>query len=146
MSEKIFLKNHNENRSHSAKLSKSKPSRRWRFWSKLIVEGKINPFHKGPSINYVVSRGGGALCVQMDFMRTFEANTKCNSNKYVWSYFYQILVVLKYHRRLWNNIFDTNIFRCINNNIKVTYLAFFGISMLLELSLSKILIHGRLWY
>ena len=24
--------------------------------------------------------GRGALCVQMDFMRTFEANTKCNKS------------------------------------------------------------------
>ena len=24
-------------------------------------------------------KGGGALCVQMDFMRTFEANAKCNN-------------------------------------------------------------------
>ena len=53
------------------------------------------------------------LCVQMDFTRTFEANSKCNNINYVWSHFYQILVVLKYHRRLCNNIFDTDIFRCI---------------------------------
>ena len=26
---------------------------------------------------------GGALCVQMDFTRTFEANTKCNNINYV---------------------------------------------------------------
>ena len=89
---------------------------------------------------------GGALCVQMDFTRTFEANTKCNSIKYVWSHFYQLLVVLKYHRRLWNNIFDTDIFRCINTHIKGVYLAFFGIFMLLEMSVSKILLHRRLWY
>ena len=87
----------------------------------------------------------GALCVQMDFTRTFEANTKCNSIKYVWSHFYQLLVVLKYHRCLWNNIFDTDIFRCINTNIKGVYLAIFGIFMLLEMSVSKILFHRRLW-
>ena len=92
------------------------------------------------------SSRGGALCVQMDFMRTFEANTKCNNNKYVWSHFYQILVVLKYHRRLWNNIFDTDIFRCINTHIKGVYLAFFAIFMLLEMSVSKIFFHRRLWY
>ena len=42
---------------------------------------KLCEFDKGPFINYVVSfgRGGGALCLQMDFMRTFEANTKCNN-------------------------------------------------------------------
>ena len=26
----------------------------------------------------LVGRGGGALCVQMDFMRAFETTTKCN--------------------------------------------------------------------
>ena len=87
-----------------------------------------------------------ALCVQMDFTRTFEANPKCNNIRYVWSHFYQILVVLKYHRGLWNNIFDTGIFRCINTHIKGVYLAFFGIFMLLEMSVSKILFHRRLWY
>ena len=60
----------------------------------------------------------GALCVQMDITWTFEANTKWNNMKYVWSHFYQILVVLKYHRCLWNNIFDTDIFRCIKTHIK----------------------------
>ena len=89
--------------------------------------------------------GGRALCVQMDFTRTFKANTKCNNMKYVWSHFYQILLVLKYHRRLWNNIFDTDIFRCIKTYIKGVYLAFFGIFMLLEMSVSKILFHRRLW-
>ena len=123
-------------------------------------------YHKGSSISYVVSVGGEggspkddllsrpylikkttrALCDQMDFTRTFEANTKCNNINYVWSHFYQILVVLKYHRRLWNNIFDTDIFRCINTHIKGAYLAFFGIFMLLEMSVSKLLFHRRLWY
>ena len=88
----------------------------------------------------------GALCIQMDFTRTFEANTKCNNMKYVWSHFYQILVVLKYHRCLWNNIFDTDIFRCINTHIKGVYLAFFGIYMLLEMSVSNILFPRHLWY
>ena len=50
-----------------------------------------------------------AQCVQMDFTRTFQANTKCNNINHVWSHFYKILVVLKYHRRLWANIFDTDI-------------------------------------
>ena len=64
------------------------------------------------------------LCVQMDFTRTFEANSKCNNINYVWSHFYQILVVLKYHRRLCNNIFDTDISRIINipKNAKYTAL------------------------
>ena len=88
----------------------------------------------------------GALCVQMDITWTFEANTKWNNMKYVWSHFYQILVVLKYHRCLWSNIFDTDIFRCINTHIKGVYLAFFGIFMLLEMAVSKILFHRHLWY
>ena len=86
------------------------------------------------------------LCVQMDFMRTFQTNSKCNNINHVWSHFYKILVVLKYHRRLWANIFDTDISRCINTYIKVVYLAFFGIFMLLQMSVSKILAHRRLWY
>ena len=86
------------------------------------------------------------LCVQMDFTRTFQTNTKCNNINHVWSHFYKILVVLKYHRRLWANIFDTDISRCINTYIKVVYLAFFGIVMLLQMSVSKILAHRRLWY
>ena len=88
----------------------------------------------------------GALCVQMDFTRTFEANTMCNNMNHVWSHFYKILVVLRYHRRLWVNIFDTDISRCINIYIKVVYLALFGIFMLLQMSVLKILSHRRLWY
>ena len=47
-------------------------------------------------------------------MRTFQTNIKCNNINHVWSHFYEILVVLKYHRRLWGNIFDTDICRSIN--------------------------------
>ena len=66
----------------------------------------------------------GALCVQMDFTRTFETTPKCNNINHVWSHFYKILVVLKYHRRPWANIFDTDIFRSINipKNAKYTTL------------------------
>ena len=35
---------------------------------------------------------------------------------HVWSHFYKILVVLKWHRCLWANIFDTDISRCINQS------------------------------
>ena len=35
---------------------------------------------------------GGALYVEMDFMRTFQASTKCNNVNSVWSYVYQLLV------------------------------------------------------
>ena len=83
-----------------------------------FIRRKIN---KGPRW-----LGGGALCVQMDFTRTFEANAKCNNINHVLSHFYKFLVVLKYHRRLWANIFDTDISRRINTYIKVVYLAFFG--------------------
>ena len=34
---------------------------------------------------------GGALCVQVDFTRTFQTNTKCNNISHVWSHFYNIL-------------------------------------------------------
>ena len=90
--------------------------------------------------------GRGALCFQMDFTRTFEAYTKCSIMKYALNHIYQVFVVLKYHRSLWKNIFDTDIFRCINTHIKGVYLAFFGIFMLLEMSLSKVLAHRRLWH
>ena len=40
------------------------------------------------------------------------------------SFFYRILVVLKYHKRLWVNIFDKDISRCINTFIKVVCLAY----------------------
>ena len=86
------------------------------------------------------------LCVQMDFTQTFQTKTKCNKINHVCSYFYKILVVLKYHRCLWANIFDTDINRCINTYIKVVYLAFFGIFMLLQMYVSKILAHRHLWY
>ena len=43
-------------------------------------------------------KGGGALCVQMDFMWTFEASAKSNNINHVLSHFCKILVVLKYHR------------------------------------------------
>ena len=82
----------------------------------------------------------------MDFTRTFETTTKCNNINHVWSHFYKILVVLKYHRHLWANIFDTDISRCINTYIKVVYLAFFGMFMLLQISVSKILTHRHLCY
>ena len=55
-------------------------------------------------------------------------------------------VILKYHRCLWANIFDTDIYRCINTYIKVVYWAFLGIFMLLQMSVSKILADRRLWY
>jgi hypothetical protein len=60
--------------------------------------------------------------------------------------FYKMLAVLKYHGRLEANIFDTGISRCINTYIKVVYLAFFEIFMLLQMSVSKILAHRRLRY
>ena len=50
----------------------------------------------------------------MDFTQTFQANAKCNNINHVWSHFYKILVVLKYHRHPWVNIFDTDMCRSIN--------------------------------
>ena len=89
---------------------------------------------------------GGALCVQMDFTLKFEANTKCNNINYVWSHFYQILVVLKHHRRLWNNIFDTAISRSINIPKNAKYTPLMWVFMHLKMPVSKILFHRRLWY
>ena len=91
-------------------------------------------------------KNDSALCVQMDFTRTFQTNTKCNNINHVCSHFYNFFVILKYHRCLWANIFDTDIYRCINIYIKVVYWAFLGIFMLLQMSVSKILADRCLWY
>ena len=100
---------------------------------------------------YYVSRFLGfydppTLCVQMDFTRTFEANNKCNNINYVWSHFYQILVVLKYHRRLWDNIFNTDISRSINIPKNAKYTPLMWVFMHLKMSVSKILFHKRIWH
>ena len=86
--------------------------------SNLAVHSKLG--------NLIIYRKGWQnllppLCVQMDFMWTFEANAKCNNINYVWSHFYKILVVLKHHRRPWAHIFDTDIFRSINISQKAKY-------------------------
>ena len=47
--------------------------------------------------------------------------------------------------RLWTNIFDTDISRCINTYNKVVYLAFFGIFMLLHMSVLKILASNMIY-
>ena len=102
------------------------------FWFLLVVLNGVSPL--------------GALCVQMDFMRTFQGNAKWNNINPVWSQFYKTLVVFKYHRSPWVNLFDKDIFRCINTYIKVVYWAFFRILMLLKMSVLKILTKGPLWY
>ena len=63
----------------------------------------------------------GALCVRMDFTRTFETTTKCNNINHVWIHFCKFLVVLKYYRRLSANIFDTDICWSINILKKAQY-------------------------
>ena len=60
--------------------------------------------------------------------------------------FLYFFVILKYHRCLWANIFDTDIYRCISTYHKVLYWAFLGIFMLLQMSVSKILADRFLWY
>ena len=47
---------------------------------------------------HCAQKGGGALCVQMDFTRTFQANAKCNNINHAWSLLYKILVVLNYRK------------------------------------------------
>jgi hypothetical protein len=69
------------------------------------------------------------MCVQMDFTQTFEANTKCNNINHVWSHFYKILVVLKYRRRPWANIFDTDICRSINIPKNAKYIHHFNVGI-----------------
>ena len=82
----------------------------------------------------------------MDFTRTFDANTKCNNINYVWSHFFQILVVLKLHRSLWKNIFDTDISRSKNIPKDAKYTPLMLVFMHLKMSVSKILFHRRIWY
>ena len=101
---------------------------RWRNWSRRVPGGwlrwgRLLRWWKVSSINDVRKffDPPTALCVQMDVMWTFETTTKCNNLNYVWSHFYQILVVLTYHRRLWANIFDTDISRSINTKNKSKY-------------------------
>ena len=65
-----------------------------------VVFTRCSLLINGRSVNPISTRGG-ALCVQMDLKWTFEANAKCNNINHVWSHFYQILVVLKYHWHLW---------------------------------------------
>ena len=67
-----------------------------------------------PGVNFDWILSPQALCFQMDFTRTVEANAKCNNINHVWSHFCKILVVLKYHRRPWANISDRDICRSIN--------------------------------
>ena len=59
------------------------------------------------------------------FYADVSTNARCNNINHVWSHFCKLLVILKYHRRLWANIFDTYISRCINTFIKVVFLAAF---------------------
>ena len=61
----------------------------------------------------------GTMCLNAFYVE------KCNNINHLWSQLYKILVVLKYHRHLWGNIFDTDVSRCINIDIKGLYLAFF---------------------
>ena len=105
---------------------------------------------------YCNSRAGGnrgprgnpfpPLCVQMDFPWTFQTNNMCNDINHVWSHFYEILVVLKHHRRLWNNIFDTAISRSINIPKNAKYTPLMWVFMHLKMSVSKMLFDRHLWY
>ena len=57
----------------------------------LFVTDIKRPNHPGAYIS-----GFLKLCIQMDFKRTFQTNTKCNNINHVWSHFCKILVLLKY--------------------------------------------------
>ena len=81
---------------------------RWRDWGRQQDQQAASAW-----VSFrAVGKGRGALCVQLDFTRTFK--TMCNNINCVWSHFYKMLVVLKYHRRPWANIFHTDICRRIN--------------------------------
>ena len=113
---------------------------------KLILYPQVRNSINQLTLRYMAAMASSPLCVQMDFTRTFQANAKCNNINYVWSQFYKILVVLKYHRRPWVNIFDTSICRSINIPKKSKYTTLMQIFMHLKMSVSKILAQGRLWY
>ena len=67
---------------------------RWRDWGRQQDQQAASAW-----VSFrAVGKGRGALCVQLDFTRTFK--TMCNNINCVWSHFYKMLVVLKYHRRL----------------------------------------------
>ena len=82
------------------------------------------------------SNQGGALCVQMDFKRILQTNTNCHNINHVSSHFYKILVVLKYHRRLGANIFDTIICRSMNIPKKAKYTPLMWVFMHVKMSVS----------
>ena len=94
-------------------------------WPTLVLGKEL--FRNGRNTQYCITLiqaycgGSGALCVQIYFTRTFQTTTKCDNINHVWSHFYKLLVVLKYHRRLWANIFDTDICRSINIPKKAKY-------------------------
>ena len=58
-------------------------------------------------------RGGGTVCSNGFYANIWSQRQVQNIN-HVWGHFYKILVVLKYHRRPWGNIFDTDIGWSIN--------------------------------
>ena len=84
--------------------------------------------------------GGGTMCSN-GFYADIWSQRQMQQYQLCLKSFYKILVVLKYHRRLWNTIFDTDIFRCINTHSKGVYLAFSATFMLLGMSVSKIFFH-----
>ena len=61
-----------------------------------IILGTSTTLRTGDSVPFSTVRP--QHCVQMDFMWTFATTTKCNNINHVWSHFYKLMVVLKYHR------------------------------------------------
>ena len=63
-----------------------------------VINGKDRQLHKFADTLLVVNPISiRALCVQMDFIRTFETTTKFNNKNHVLSRLSKIL----FHRRLW---------------------------------------------
>ena len=65
----------------------------------------------------------------VDLTRTFQTTTKYNNINNVWSQLYKILVVLKYTRHQWANIFDKDICRSINIPEKAKYVHLFNVEI-----------------
>ena len=94
---------------------------RLNFWCLRNARGPMWPYRAGGTRETGGLLASPPLCVQMDFTRKFQTNIKFSNINHVWIHFYKLLVVLKYHRCLWVNIFNTNVCRSITIPKKAKY-------------------------
>ena len=94
------------------------------------------------------SRNYTAKTLSYSYWQGSRGGTVCSNGFYadIWSQ-HQMQQYQLYLKSFLSNFGSSEVrFRCINTNIKGVYLEFFGIFMLLEMSVSKILFHRRLSY